>query len=192
MDVSYRRPRVRMVKDGAVPDYAVSDAVSDLPVRRPEVVVGLDESDSARAALRWAADEATRSGSLLRAVHALSWPFGAEYVDPETAVRPVSFAEVDELYQSNIMRIFNSVKPRPDWVLEFAQGDAGPVLVQQTAHAAMLVVGTPYHVGLGRLIVGSVAHYCLSHALCPVVAVPATKVRAAAPATPTPKKGEFA
>jgi nucleotide-binding universal stress UspA family protein len=165
--------------------------VSGLPLRRPEIVIGLDESDSARAALRWAAEEAARSGSALRAVHALSWPFGAEYVDPETAVRPVSVAEVDELYRSNILRIFNSVKPQPDWTLEFAQGDAGPVLVRQTGHAAMLVVGTPYHVGLGRLIVGSVAHYCLSHALCPVVAVPAAHVSAAAPATPTPEKGEF-
>ena len=28
--------------------------------------------------------------------------------------------------------------------------------------------------GLGRLIAGSVAHYCVSHSTCPVVVVPAT------------------
>jgi nucleotide-binding universal stress UspA family protein len=155
--------------------------VTDQAGRRPEIVVGLDESDSARAALRWAAEEAIRSGSGLRAVHALSWPFGAEIVDADNAVRALSFDEVDELYRSNILRIFDSVKPRPDWLLQFAQGDAGPVLVRQAGNAAMLVVGTPYHVGLGRLITGSVAHYCLSHATCPVVAVPATTVSAAAP-----------
>jgi nucleotide-binding universal stress UspA family protein len=166
--------------------------MSDQFGRRPEIVVGLDESDSARAALHWAAQEAVRSGAGLRAVHALSWPFGAETADAEAAVRPLSFDEVDELYRSNIVRIFDSVKPRPDWIVQFAQGDAGPVLVRQAGHAAMLVVGTPYHVGLGRLITGSVAHYCLSHATCPVVAVPATTVSAAAPATPTPGEGEFA
>ena len=164
--------------------------MSDQVGQRPEIVVGLDESDSARAALRWAAEEAVRSGSGLRAVHALSWPFGAETEHPEDAVRQLSFEEVDELYRSNISRIFDSVKPRPDWILQFAQGDAGPVLVRQADHAAMLVVGTPYHVGLGRLITGSVAHYCLNHATCPVVAVPARTV--SAPATPTTGKGKSA
>ena len=184
MVVGNRRAR----KDGlygAAHHDAVHHAVSDLAGSRPEIVVGLDESDSARAALRWAAGEAVRSRSGLRAVHALSWPFGAENTDPENAVRNLSLDEVDELYRSNILRIFDSVKPRPDWLLQFAQGDAGPVLVRQAAHAAMLVVGTPYHVGLGRLIAGSVAHYCLSHATCPVVAVPATSVRAGAPTNPT-------
>jgi nucleotide-binding universal stress UspA family protein len=38
-----------------------------------------------------------------------------------------------------------------------------------------LVVGTRDHVGLGRLFAGSISHYCLSHASCPVVAVPAEK-----------------
>jgi hypothetical protein len=39
--------------------------------------------------------------------------------------------------------------------------------------AALSVVGTREHVGLGRLLSGSVSHYCLSHALCPIVAAPA-------------------
>jgi hypothetical protein len=37
------------------------------------------------------------------------------------------------------------------------------------------VVGTREHVGLGRLLVGSISHYCLTHATCPVVAVPAKR-----------------
>lgn len=159
---------------------------------RAEIVVGLDESDSARAALRWAAEEAHLLGSGLRAVHALNWPFRAENASPGDSVRSLSFDEVDELYRWNLLRIFNSVNPRPDWSLQFAQGDAGPVLVRLADHAAMLVVGTPYQVGVGRLIPGSVAHYCLSHATCPVVAVPAANLIAAAPATPSPGATEFA
>jgi nucleotide-binding universal stress UspA family protein len=64
------------------------------------------------------------------------------------------------------------VSPRPDWVLQFASGDTGPVLVRQSEDARLLVLGTREHVGLGRLVSGSVGHYCLSHAVCPVVAVP--------------------
>ena len=46
------------------------------------------------------------------------------------------------------------------------------VLVHAAAAARMLVVGTREHVGLDRLINGSVSHYCLTYATCPVAAVP--------------------
>ena len=41
-----------------------------------EIVVGLDNSVPAVAALDWAAGEARRSGSTLRAVHVPDWPTG--------------------------------------------------------------------------------------------------------------------
>ncbi|MGI8459996.1 MAG: universal stress protein [Propionibacteriaceae bacterium] len=40
------------------------------------IVVGVDESPQARAALRWAADTARNSGSRLIGVHVLQWPPG--------------------------------------------------------------------------------------------------------------------
>jgi nucleotide-binding universal stress UspA family protein len=88
-------------------------------------------------------------------------------------VEPVSHAEVDHVYRASITTRFDAIDPRPDWIIQFARGDAGPVLVRQSAQARALVIGRPYHVGLGRLVAGSVAHYCVSHALCPVIAVPA-------------------
>ena len=133
------------------------------------IVVGLDESKSARQALRWAASYAERTGSDLRAVHALSWPLGV--ADPaEPGYR--SADQIEETYRASISRVFDEIQPRPDWLFQFAKGDAGPVLVRQSRGASLLVVGTPEHVGLGRLIAGSVAHYCVSHATCPVVVVP--------------------
>jgi hypothetical protein len=39
------------------------------------------------------------------------------------------------------------------------------------------VVGTREHTGWGRVLGGSVSHYCLSHAHCPVVAVPVERQR---------------
>jgi hypothetical protein len=47
--------------------------------------------------------------------------------------------------------------------------------VAESVGAALLVVGTQEHAGIGRLVSGSVSHYCLSHAQCPVVAVPAVR-----------------
>jgi len=141
-----------------------------------EIVVGLDDSSSARCALRWAADYARRTGLALRAVHVLSWPLGvaAPGYNGTEAMRHLSFEEVDSIYRASITAVFDELDhPRPDWLIQFARGDAGPVLVRQSRKASLLVIGTPEHVGLGRLIAGSVGHYCLSHATCPVVAVPA-------------------
>ena len=56
-----------------------------------------------------------------------------------------------------------------------AEGSTAQQLVRASVGARMLVVGTRKHVGLGRLIKGSVSHYCLSHARAPVVAVSATQ-----------------
>jgi nucleotide-binding universal stress UspA family protein len=138
------------------------------------IVVGLDDSRSARTALRWAADYARHTGLALRAVHVLSWPFGVTTPgsDSKEAVRHVSFEEVEASYRASITAVFDEAHPRPDWLFQFARGDAGPVLVRQSQGASLLVIGTPEHVGLGRLIAGSVGHYCLSHATCPLVAVP--------------------
>ncbi len=41
-----------------------------------EIVVGLDDSPSGRAALRWASQQATLTNSMLRTVHVLEWPMG--------------------------------------------------------------------------------------------------------------------
>ena len=143
-----------------------------------EIVVGLDDSSSARSALRWAADYARRTGLALRAVHVLSWPLGATApgYDGKEAMRHPSFEEVDAIYRASITAVFDELDhPRPDWLIQFARGDAGAVLVRQSQDASLLVIGTPEDVGPGRLVAGSVGHYCLSHATCPLVAVPAAR-----------------
>ena len=149
-------------------------------MHRNELVVGLDDSPSGEAALQWAAAEAVRTGAVVRAVHALGWPFGVESTKLSGAYRYLSHEEVDEIYRASITRVFDAVHPRPDWILQYARGDAGPVLVHQSEQAIALVIGTPSDVGRGRLIAGSVAHYCLSHANCPVVAVPAPRAQGSA------------
>ena len=47
---------------------------------RNEIVVGLDNSASSKAALNWAAEQANSTGTVLRAVHVLDWPYGLSTV----------------------------------------------------------------------------------------------------------------
>ena len=68
--------------------------------------------------------------------------------------------------------IFDETSSPPGSTLQFAQGDVGDVLVRLSTNADLLVVGTREPVR-GRLyLAGSVSHYCISHASCPVVTVP--------------------
>ena len=57
-------------------------------------------------------------------------------------------------------------------VLQFAQGDVGDILVRLSSLADVLVVGTREPVRGRPYLAGSVSHYCISHASCPVVTVP--------------------
>jgi nucleotide-binding universal stress UspA family protein len=117
---------------------------------RNEIVVGLGDSPSSKLALQWAAEHAKTTDAVLRAVH-------------------VSSAELEDAYRQAVTAVFQVVSPRPNWALEFLRGYAGEVLVRQSKDAQLLVVGAREH---GHRLVGSVCHYCISHAACPVVAVP--------------------
>jgi nucleotide-binding universal stress UspA family protein len=142
---------------------------------RNEIVVGLDDSPSAKVALRWAAEQAIRRQAVLRAIHVFDWPYGSGdiTVDAPRDNASVTLAAARAAYLAGITRVFDEISPRPDWLIQFAKGETGPVLVRQSHDSQLLVVGTGEHVGLGRLLTGSISHYCLNRAGCPVVSVPA-------------------
>jgi nucleotide-binding universal stress UspA family protein len=143
------------------------------------IVVGVDDSPQARAALAWAADMARLTGSTLVGVHVLAWPQASDlyaysvvadqvYPDPE---------QLEAMYRTPSEHLFAEVDPEPGWTLRFAQGHAGHVLVDQARDARMLVLGAREHTGIMRLLNGSTGHYCLSHVACPLVAIPAGPAR---------------
>jgi nucleotide-binding universal stress UspA family protein len=137
------------------------------------IVVGLDDSATARAAHRWAAAYAHATGKDLCAVHVLDWPIGlnASAVRSGTRLR-VPKQDVAEPYWRGIHRVFDDTSSPPGSILRFAQGDVGAVLVRLSIQADLLVVGTREPVRGRRYLAGSVSHYCISHASCPVVTVP--------------------
>ncbi len=140
------------------------------------IIVGLDESDSGRAALTWAATYARLTGSPLRAISIVDWPTGlvgaADGGLPlETLVLFPNDEQSQEI-QGATRSIFDQVNPETSWDLQFRVGHVGRILTEESLGAQLLVIGTGEHVGFGRVLIGSTSHYCLSHASCPVVAVP--------------------
>jgi len=149
------------------------------------VVVGVDQSDGAKAALAFAHEEARLRNATLRAVHA--WQFGyIGYTGFEGAV-PALGGDIAELRAAAVAALDATVRavlPDPGGVeieQRVVEGTAGAVLVDESSRADLLVVGSRGHGGFAQLLLGSVGQQCAHHAACPVVIV-RPKAEAAAPA----------
>ena len=144
------------------------------PGEPQRIVVGLDDTPTARAALRWAARQARLTGAAVCAVHVIDWPIGIEAFGSmevgEDGLLPEE--KISGPYRRGIRRVFEEASPEPGWQLQFAEGDAGPVLVAESADADLLVIGTRTTPDWTGDVSGPVAHHCLSHMTCPIVAVP--------------------
>ena len=136
------------------------------------IVVGLDLSPSARAALRWAADYARLTGQPIQAVHAMPVPASMASVGVLGMPAPEPSGTVEEAYRRPVEDAFAEIDPAPGWRVEFYIDDPGPAVIAASKDASLIVVGTREHKGIGRLVYGSVSRYCLSHSKVPVVAVP--------------------
>jgi nucleotide-binding universal stress UspA family protein len=134
------------------------------------IVVGVDESDGAADALRWAVREARAGEAVLTAVMVWGW-LDQHHLDPGEPFDP-RYHEADAL--SALERIM--AKHLPDGVpegigLKVICDLAGPGLVRAAADADLLVVGARGLGGFKGLLVGSVSQHCLHHAPCPVAVV---------------------
>jgi nucleotide-binding universal stress UspA family protein len=142
------------------------------------IVVGVDDSEQAAAALRWALAEGALRGATVEVVHAWSpplsaLPFGATLVIPvdEAAIDSAARASVDELVDAALARM--SERP-PEVMRTILPGGPATTLVEVSEDADMLVVGSHGRSGLSRLMLGSVAMACVNHATCPVVIIRAS------------------
>jgi nucleotide-binding universal stress UspA family protein len=139
------------------------------------VVVGVDGSDTSIAALRAAIDEASFRGVGVDAVHVWSLPAlsGAETLGGSVVL---PWEELEASAHAVLEETLAKVDARDVAVTSVVvQGSTAHVLIEHSAGAPMLVVGSRGTGGFIGLLVGSVAHQVLHHAPCPVLVVPAPK-----------------
>jgi nucleotide-binding universal stress UspA family protein len=146
------------------------DATDGRP--RGRIVVGVDGSQGALAALRWAVDDARRRGDDIEVVHA--WhlpPMGAEPYSTATVgldadvFHEMGHALIDEAISAAGDSTGINIERR------VVMGEASNVILQAAEGADELVVGSRGHGALLGLLLGSVASQCARHATCPVVIV---------------------
>jgi nucleotide-binding universal stress UspA family protein len=151
--------------------------------RAPAVVVGVDGSPGARAALRWALREARLRNSPVRAVHA--WMFG--YIGGSVEGYPywggsigsytslgVDLNDLHRAAEDLLDRALADVEDEAEGIeieRQIIQGPAADVLVRAASPYDLLVVGSRGHGGFTGLMLGSVSQQCVHHAHCPVVVV---------------------
>ena len=152
------------------------------------IVVGVDGSEPSLAALRFAAAEARLRGASLTVVHA--WimpvfesvpdPFLVEYsgpidADPEATINAMKGA-AETVIDEAITELGDDLEGLE---VERAVIEDRPerALVDAAQNAELLVVGSRGHGRLHDLVLGSVSHYCVQHAQCPVEVVPSEKHR---------------
>lgn len=134
------------------------------------VVVGVDGSDQARDAVRWAADEAAHRATELTAV--LAWGLldqkhaaGDDKFDPDYGSDDATAVLRDALADALGPDV-------PATVTASAVNDLpASALLDASRGAELLVVGARGLGGFRELLLGSVSHRCLVHATCPTVVV---------------------
>ncbi|GAA2896060.1 universal stress protein [Pseudonocardia halophobica] len=136
------------------------------------VVVGVDESDSARDAVRWAAAEAARRGAPLRLVAAFA-PIPAGHVGNPglgTSYRRV-MTEAARGVLTSAAELAAQVAPGVATEAELRTGFPVPVLLDESDRAVLTVVGSRGLGGFTGLLVGSVAVALAARGGSPVAVV---------------------
>jgi nucleotide-binding universal stress UspA family protein len=139
--------------------------------KAPRIVVGVDGSPSSRGALRWAVRQARLTGGTVDAVIAWQIParLGGYGLGPMVTVDGTG--SEDSAKQTLAEAISNVVGPGDRRLVrsQVVHGIPAQVLLDASADADLLVVGSRGHGGFADILLGSVSQHCLHLVHCPVV-----------------------
>ena len=138
------------------------------------IVVGVDGSDGARAALRWAIREAALRAVPVHAVWAWTYPvpIGFPYAEMQT----MATVDFQQRAEASLAVEIDKAQAEEGLTVE-VKGHAvlaqpAEALLRASEDAALLVVGTRGRGGFAGVLLGSVSRQCAEHASCPIVIVP--------------------
>lgn len=131
------------------------------------VVVGVDGSDGSSIALEWALDKAAQFGQVRTVTSYQIAPlidsYGAAYSNLDV-FRESAEAQLRSVLEATDPDLFKHAT--------IVQSHAGTALVQASADAALLVVGSRGRSALAETLLGSVGSYCVKHSKVPVAVIP--------------------
>jgi nucleotide-binding universal stress UspA family protein len=136
------------------------------------ILVGIDDAPDSDVALNWAVDDARTRTVPIRLVYAYHWelPHNRNPVDA-----PVPDAERQQprhIAEQVVARAIDRARERDAGVTvdgEAIDGKAARVLLDESAHAAELVLGSRHLKTLGSAVLGSLGAAVAARSACPVV-----------------------
>ncbi|KRE73351.1 universal stress protein [Arthrobacter sp. Soil761] len=142
------------------------------PETYPRIIVGVDGSDASIAALRVARAMAEPLSATVEAW--ACWDVPAGYgVYLAVGIEGFKYA-AHQVLQQALEEAFGEL---PAFVhARLVRGKPGPVLIDASRNASLLIVGRRGH---GSFVLGSVSSTCVSHAHCPVLVVHAPEAEGA-------------
>jgi nucleotide-binding universal stress UspA family protein len=135
------------------------------------IVVGVDGSECAQAALEFAAEEAVFREARLLVVTAWEVPQNAILVAGAAPGIIDSFRQAAETIAREAVAQATTLKPLISCESRVVEGHPGHVLLEQAREAILVVVGSRGRGGFASLLLGSVSQQVVLHSPCSVVVV---------------------
>ena len=136
------------------------------------IIVGVDGSAGSIEALQWAVQEAELRGAKVRAISVWDFPYAYGGL---TATVPLPTEGLEDATRASLETAIVAAVPDAAKAAAIERavmsGNPSNVLVDESAHADMLVVGARGHGGFLGLLLGSTSDQIVKHAACPVVVV---------------------
>ncbi|MBU4465579.1 MAG: universal stress protein [Actinobacteria bacterium] len=134
-------------------------------INAARIIVGVDGSEPSLMALRRGAQIAAALGAPVEAITTWEYPPNLDGYYP-TDWSPEGDAE--KILAAAVAQAFEG-SPPPGFTQSVIKGPTARALIEQSAHASMLVLGSRGHGGFVGLLLGSVSAACAAHAHCPVL-----------------------
>jgi nucleotide-binding universal stress UspA family protein len=143
------------------------------------IVVGVDGSAPSKAALVWSVRQARLTGAAVEAIIAWEYPAAYGYTMPAAPEINYNYEQIAaEVLASTIAEVCGQGEP-VKISSRVVEGNAAQALLDASAGAELLVVGSRGHGGFVEALLGSVGQHCVHHATCPVVVIRDSVTRAA-------------
>lgn len=154
------------------------------------IVVGIDGSEYSPAALQLAGRMASALNAPVEVITCLGWSdfYLPSRLPPGNLEAPEQLETVArQLVDQAIERAYGADRPA-DLAVSVKPGSPAKVLVEESRHAQLLVLGRRGHGGLLGQFIGSVSAACSAHAHCPVLIVGDEPEAGPGPGSQTPQE----
>jgi len=141
-----------------------------------KVLLAIDEGPGTEEAVNEVGRRAWGEGTTVRVLHAVG-----KFVPPAQELWHDSGGDLEQARREIKDRSKQLTGRTADWLREqglmvetaVRDGDPGPAIVEEAKEwaADLVVIGSRGHTGLRRLLEGSISHYVVDHAPCPVEVV---------------------